>query len=120
MKIILVDDETKFVSMLAKRLRFRGIDAHIATSGEEAIGIVSKIKDFDAAVLDIKMPDINGLDLKNRLYEINKDLRFIFVTGHGAIKNTGKNYEANHIYLSKPLNIDILIDTLEKIVDKEK
>jgi DNA-binding NtrC family response regulator len=115
MRVILVDDEKKFINMLAKRLKFRGFDPIVAVNGEEAIKIASQTQ-FEVAVLDIKMPGISGLQLKHELAAGNPDLKFIFVTGHGAIDKNDENFNPDDIYLSKPLDIEILINTMKKIV----
>ncbi|MFH1154860.1 MAG: response regulator [Pseudomonadota bacterium] len=117
MHIILVDDEQKFVTMLAKRLALRGIHADIAFSGDEAIQKAEK-NTYDAAVLDLKMPGISGIQLKDRLHDMQPDLAFIFVTGHGGMDTPEKELVQKEIFLSKPLNIDILTDKLNEIAGK--
>ncbi len=112
MKLILVDDEQKFITMLAKRLGFRGIQADAVFTGEEAIQKIQN-SDYDVAVLDIKMPGISGLELKSELRLLNPDLKFIFVTGHGG-KQVGDPGQ-QEIYLSKPLDIDLLIKMMNKV-----
>lgn len=116
MNIMIVDDEKKFVTMLAKRLKFRGINPDIALNGAEALKLVAQ-KDYDAAVLDIKMPGMSGTALRKELSAIQDDLKFIFVTGHGGVRKAEGGGQDEDIYLSKPLNIDVLIETLEKIVN---
>ena len=117
MKVILVDDEQKFINMLAKRLAFRGIQADTVFSGEDAIQKIQH-SDYDVAVLDIKMPGISGLELKKKLSSLAPELKFIFVTGHGA-KNTLENdLVKKDIFLSKPLNIDTLIKIINEITKK--
>ena len=64
MKILLVDDEQKFAQMLAKRLALRGIQAEVCFSGEKALEAVQQGNRFDAAILDVKMPGIGGIELK--------------------------------------------------------
>ena len=112
MKVILVDDEQKFITMLAKRLGFRGIQADVVFTGDEAIQRVRN-SHYDVAVLDIKMPGISGLKLKKELSLLDPALKFIFVTGHGG-KQDG-DPEQQEIYLSKPLDIDILIEMISKV-----
>jgi DNA-binding response OmpR family regulator len=114
MKVVLVDDEIKFVTMLAKRMKLRGFDAYIATDGDQALKLASDIR-FDVAVLDIKMPGMGGVELKEKLSQISKDIQFIFVTGHGAVENSRAHLEHGDIYLSKPLDIEILIETIKKM-----
>lgn len=114
MKIILVDDEQKFITMLAKRLAMRGIQADTAFTGDEAI---KKIRNttYHVAVLDIKMPGISGIQLKKRLSGLDPGLKFIFVTGHGAAIQSDENAVEKDIYLSKPLDIEILIEKINQI-----
>jgi len=114
MKVIIVDDEQKFIRMLAKRLVMRGIDTDIVDSGEEAIKKIAHT-DYDVAVLDIKMPGISGIKLKIKLASIDPSLKFIFVTGHGTVGKSKKNSEKKDIYLSKPLDIEVLIKKMNEV-----
>jgi DNA-binding response OmpR family regulator len=117
MRVILVDDEKKFITMLAKRLKFRGFEADIATSGVDAIKMATQ-KKYDIAVLDIKMPGISGTELKEKLALIQNELKFIFVTGHGGVMQSDCVLGPKDIYLSKPLDIDILIDSMTSCSEK--
>ncbi len=114
MKVILVDDEQKFINMLAKRLAFRGIQADVVFSGEDAIKKISTIV-YDVAVLDIKMPGISGIQLKQKLKTLDPDLKFIFVTGHGAAGKSDEDFIEKDFYLSKPLDIEILIKRINEV-----
>lgn len=114
MKIILVDDEQKFINMLAKRLAMRGINADVVFSGVDAIKKVSNIA-YDVAVLDIKMPGISGIQLKRKLSTLNPGLKFIFVTGHGAVSKSDEDLIEKDFYLSKPLDIEILINRIKEL-----
>lgn len=114
MKIILVDDEQKFIKMLAKRLAFRGIQADIVFTGDDAVKQVAQTR-YDVAVLDIKMPGISGVELKEKLSLLDPRLKFIFVTGHGAAAAPEKEPAKAEIYLSKPLDLDLLITMIGKV-----
>jgi DNA-binding response OmpR family regulator len=115
MKIILVDDEKKFINMLAKRLKMRGIQADIAFTGDDAI---KKVRDaaYDVAVLDIKMPGISGIQLKRELRIIDPNLKIIFVTGHGLVSKSESSIIEGDLYFSKPLDIETLIKRLNQII----
>ncbi len=115
MKIILVDDEEKFISSLAERLEIRGIDSDWATSGDEAI---SKVRDnnYDVAVLDVKMPGLSGLELKNKLQTIDEKLKFIFVTGHGSEEDYVAGCKEGCFYIIKPFKIDHLVEKIKETV----
>lgn len=115
MKIILVDDEQKFINMLSKRLTMRGIQADIAFSGNDAIRKV-KNTTYDVAVLDIKMPGISGVKLKTELIRIAPNLKFVFVTGHGVASESEAEIIEKDVYLSKPLDIENFIARLNEIV----
>ena len=115
MRIILVDDEQKFINMLAKRLIMRGIQADIVFTGDDAINKVKETT-YDAAVLDLKMPGISGLQLKEELRNIDPDLKFVFVTGHGVMDKFEATEMQKDLYFSKPLDIETLIRQLNKII----
>ena len=119
MNVLLVDDETELVSTLAERLGLRGIDACWATSYEEALSWMEKMA-FDIAVLDVKMPKVDGLELKKRLQARNPAMKFIFVTGHGSTQDfeTGASEVGADYYLVKPLNIETLIAKLKEALQR--
>jgi DNA-binding response OmpR family regulator len=114
MKVLLVDDEKELVTTLAERLNLRGLEAQWATSAEEAL-IRLQSEAFDIAVLDVKMPKVDGLLLKKQMQERCPTLKFIFVTGHGSSQDfeTGASEVGADYYLVKPLNIDDLIDKMK-------
>ncbi|PID39209.1 MAG: response regulator [Proteobacteria bacterium] len=116
MKVLLVDDEQKFALMLSKRLELRGIPLQVFFSSEKALAEVEAGSRFDVAVLDVKMPGIGGVELKQRLSAIDPQMKFVFLTGHGS----GTDYEAGDIQvadcLPKPLKIEQLIETLNRLV----
>jgi len=118
MKVIIVDDEQKFIRMLAKRLVMRGIETDVVDSGEEAIKKIAQTG-YDIAILDIKMPGISGLELKKELEAIAPSLKFLFVTGHGTVSKLKKNSEKKDTYLSKPMDIEILIKKMNEVTKNE-
>lgn len=120
MRVLLVDDEEELVSTLAERLTLRGIEAHWVTSAEEALTTV-KGKKYDLAILDVKIPRISGLKLKTKLEEIDPEMKFIFLTGHGSEEDfrTGLAEAGAGCYLVKPVNIDTLIRTMKEVIGSE-
>ncbi len=117
MRVLLVDDEMKFAQMLAKRLALRGIEAEFVYRGEEAIARVGQGQRFDAAVLDVKMPGMSGIELRRELSRLDPGLKFIFLTGHGSNVDSEVAAAEAPFYLPKPLKIDELIEALERLVD---
>lgn len=120
MRLLLVDDEVEFVVTLAERLSLRGIDADWTDRGDEALQM-SEERAYDLAVLDVRMPNLSGINLKKRLQEQCPDMKFIFLTGHGSeesyiagISETGSNY-----YLVKPVDIDDLVEKIRTAVGEK-
>lgn len=113
MKILLVDDEEKFVSRLAKRLLLRGLEAEWATGCDEALSKAQMGK-FDIAVLDVKMPSMSGIDLKKRLQKISPQMKFIFLTGHGSEEDYNIGIKEASFYIIKPFKIETFIEKIKQ------
>lgn len=114
MKVLLVDDEEKFATMLAKRLALRGIDIDYVYTGEDAIGRVETQR-YDVAILDVKMPGIGGIELAQKLKELDPDVKVIFLTGHGSKADFETGSLKSTHYLAKPIKIDDLIIILREV-----
>ncbi len=84
-KILLVDDEEKFLNSIAERLRLMGFDPIKASSGRKALELAEKNR-VDLAIVDLKMPDMDGLMTITKLKEIHPYLRSILLTGYGSEK----------------------------------
>ena len=117
MKVLLVDDEEKFVLMLAKRLELRGIQTAVFFSGETALETVQQGSRFDVAILDVKMPGIGGIELKRKLGQLDAGMKFVFLTGHGSANDYTAGAQETENYLPKPLQIDVLIETLNRLTE---
>ncbi len=116
MRVLLVDDEEELVSALAERLNLRGVEAEWTTNGKAALQ-KAETERFDIAVLDIKMPKINGLELRDRLMKKYPHMKFIFLTGYGSEIDylSVTEEDGDLIYLMKPIEIDILIDKIKQL-----
>jgi len=118
MKILLVDDEREFVSTLAERLAFRGIDAVSVNSGYEALAAMES-EDVDLIVMDLKMSGLNGLETMRQIKERYGDVPFIMITGHCEESDmlAGKDMGA-YSCMVKPVKIEALLETIERM-DRE-
>jgi DNA-binding NtrC family response regulator len=82
---LLVDDNAKFLDTLAERMRLKGYEPYTALNGREAIEITNTTK-IHIAVVDQRMPDMEGLVVITKLKEIDADIKTVLLTGHGDDK----------------------------------
>ncbi len=113
MKILLVDDEVELVSAMAERLCLREIDADWTESGEKALEMAQKCE-YDVAVLDMKMPKLNGLELMRQLSAMCPAMKFIFLSGHGSASDFKAGSAEAESYLIKPIRLEELIVKIEE------
>lgn len=112
LRVLFVDDEEELVSAVVERLGLRGIDAKGALTGTDALQLV-KEQDFDAVVLDVKMPGLGGFEVIKRIKQERPGLAVIFLTGHGAEENATEGMRMGAFdYLMKPIDIEALIRIL--------
>lgn len=119
-RILIVDDNDSICKMLSLILENEGYEVQTACNGKEAIE-KSKTTIFDLALLDIKLPDIEGTKLLNLLHETTPKMVKIIVTGHPDITNSieALNYGAD-AYLVKPVHLEDLIELIETKLDEQK
>ena len=119
LKVLLVDDEEEFVSALAERLDIRGIEALIATDGEQALEML-ETDTFNVIVLDVIMPGISGLEVLQRIKAKAIDTVVILLTGHGSTKEGLEGMRMGAFdYLMKPLDIDDLISKMNEAIESK-
>lgn len=112
-KILLIDDEQTLLEYLSKRLLREGFTVKATFSGEEALDVAAD-ENFDVAVVDLKMPGIDGVETQRRLKEIQPFLQCIVLTGHGSIDTALESgqHQAYH-YLLKPIDYEELLETIK-------
>jgi DNA-binding NtrC family response regulator len=115
-KLLLVDDEKGFTDIIAKRMSKRDIDVTKAYSGVEALQAMRKAN-FDVAVLDLKMEDMDGIEILKIFKKMDPDLAVIMLTGHGseAAAKDGIKFGAFD-YLTKPCDLEELIKKIQEAV----
>ena len=108
-RVLLVDDETDFVEALSARLEVRGMLVESAASGPEAITKVKALR-FDAVVLDLAMPGMDGIETLRELRAILPDVQAILLTGQGSLKQGIEAMKLGAIdFLEKPVSLDVLL-----------
>lgn len=98
--ILLVDDQQKFLDTLAERIRLKGYDPYTALNGKEALEIAKSTK-IHLAIVDQRLPDMEGLVVITKLKEIDAEIKTLLLTGHGD-ENLREATEAlNSVYFEK-------------------
>jgi DNA-binding NtrC family response regulator len=111
-KLLMVDDEIGFLNTLSKRLAKRDFDITTVTEGKPAIKIAKKGL-FDLAILDMKMPGMDGLELLKILKKKHKYLEVIILTGYGGVDTAVEAMKLGaYSYLEKPVDIEKLLKAL--------
>ena len=113
-KLLLVDDERGYVNVLAKRMAKRNIEVTPAYSGAEAIQVLRQ-KSFDAAVVDLKMEDMDGIEVLKIFKKMDPEMPVIMLTGHGSetAARDGIQFGAFD-YLTKPCDLDELVEKIRE------
>ncbi|MBW1895134.1 MAG: response regulator [Deltaproteobacteria bacterium] len=116
-KLLLVDDEVGFANVIAKRMSKRNIDVTKAFSGAEALQALKKA-DFEVAVLDLKMEDMDGIEVLKIFKKMDPDLPVIMLTGHGSEEAAREGIQFGAIdYLMKPCDFEELV---QKIIETHR
>lgn len=112
-KLLIVDDEQEFAATLLARLELRNFEVTTVASGTEAIEAVEAAMP-DVMVLDLKMPDLDGLEVLAQLRRKYAELKVIILTGHGSFEAGHEGMELGAIdYLMKPVDLNKLIEVVK-------
>ena len=113
-KLLLVDDEVDFLTAIAERLTLKDFDVTVASNGEEAIASAENDL-FDVAIVDFKMPGMDGTQVLKVLKERHKYLEIIMLTGHATIDSAIECTKLGAFkYLEKPYNFEKLVEAIKE------
>jgi DNA-binding NtrC family response regulator len=112
-KVLLVDDEMSFVETLAKRLTFRSFQVLTASSAERALEVLDR-EPVDVAVVDMKMPGMDGIQATQAIRARHPEVEVILLTGHASLEASRDGLKLGAFdYLLKPIRIDELVFAIE-------
>ena len=118
-KVLLVDDEKDFLSIMSERMQTRGMDVSTAASAKEAIQL-AETESFDAIILDLQMPEMDGLEALKALKAKKPELQIILLTGHATVE---RGIEAMKLgamdLMEKPADLKILTEKIKKAQAKK-
>ena len=83
-KVLLIDDDKDFLAILSERLMIRDIEVTTVSSAQDALLLVAG-NPYDAVILDLQMPEMDGLQALEQFKSINPDLQVILLTGHATV-----------------------------------
>ena len=113
-KVLLVDDEKDFLEALALRLEARQLKVEVAHSGEAAVE-QAREHPFDAILLDLAMPGMDGIETLKRLRELNPDSQIVLLTGHATVSKATEAMRLGALdVLEKPVEIEVLVEKIEQ------
>lgn len=117
-RVLLVDDEVGFAEVISKRLRKRGMLVSPVFTGADAIKTIRK-NDFDVAILDLKMEDMDGIEVLKIFKKAYPEMEVIMLTGHGSEKAAKEGLEYGAFdYLTKPCELEDLVKKIYAAAQK--
>lgn len=114
-KVLIVDDDRDIVTIVSTILGGRGWDIKAAYNGREALEAVTSSKP-DIILLDIMMPEMNGIEVLKRIKKIDKDARIIMITAFGDVESYLDSMELGaYEYINKPFETDELLEMIDRV-----
>ncbi|MBW1712659.1 MAG: response regulator [Deltaproteobacteria bacterium] len=113
-RLLIVDDEEGYLEVLSKRMTRRGLNVTTARSGAEAIKAMRR-HDFEVAVVDLKMEDMDGIEVLKVFKKMDPNLAVIILTGHGSEQAAREGLALGAFdYLTKPCDLDDLLSKIKQ------
>lgn len=122
-KVLIVDDDFTFNLMLKTFLEKNNFDVTQSSSGKEALKLIKSSHNFDVILLDLRLPDINGIDLLKKVKESSSDPSplVLLMTSYADIKTAVSAIKAGaYDYITKPLNPDELLLLLSQRLNRQE
>ncbi len=118
--VLIADDEIEFASTLVARLQLRNFKASMTNSGKATLAAIEQ-EQPDVLVLDLKMPDLDGLEVLASLQEKYPSLAVIMLTGHGSFAAGQRGMELGaYDYVMKPVDLNLLMEKIEGAFQSKK
>lgn len=119
-RVLLVDDEKEYLHVLSNRLGKRGLSVVKASSGQEGIQALRR-QDFDVAVLDLKLEDMDGIEVLKVFKRMDPNLAVVMLTGHGSAEAARDGIAMGAFgYLSKPCELQDLLSKIKEAYERRK
>jgi DNA-binding NtrC family response regulator len=119
--VLLVDDETPFVQTMTKRLEKRELEISTAFSGKEALARLQQNASIEVVILDVKMPEMDGIETLKRIKATFPLVEVIMLTGHATVETGIEGMKLGAFdYLMKPCEMDLLLQKVKEGAAKKR
>ena len=119
-RLLLVDDEERFLSTTSALLKKRGVDTFTAASGHDAMKALDASR-VDVVILDVRMPGVDGLEVLRWIKQKHPLVEVIMLTGHATFESAIEGMKLGAFdYLMKPSDIQVLLDKANEAYAKKQ
>jgi DNA-binding NtrC family response regulator len=116
--ILIVDDDKFILNVFSHILQKQGYNVDVVETGQETLENINE-KKYDLALIDVNLPDINGVDLISKINSIDPDIIKIVITGFPSIEDATNTMDLGvTAYLVKPVKSEELITLITKKLEK--
>ena len=117
-RILLIDDDKNFTKIFSGILKGEGYDIVVAYTGAEALEILED-NFFAILIIDIRLPDMDGIELITKINKTDPDMRKIILTGNPSLDNVKQALKKGaHDYLIKPVKLEEIKETIKNQIDE--
>ena len=117
-KILVIDDEKSIRNALLEILEYEKFEVELAENGMEGLEKFAA-DSFELVLCDIKMPEMDGMEVLEKIFETGKDVQVIMITGHGNVENAVEAIKKGaYDFIQKPLDLNRLLITVRNALDK--
>ena len=118
-RVLVVDDEVDFLETFVDRLKMRYLDVIGVESGEKALELLDK-QGFDVAILDVKMPGMDGIETLREMKRKMPLMEVIMLTGHASVESGIEGMKLGaYDYIMKPADIDDLMEKMRRASERK-
>jgi DNA-binding NtrC family response regulator len=117
-KILVIDDERSIRNTMKDILGFEGYTVELAENGIEGLELINN-NDFDIIFCDIKMPEMDGIEVLEKIMEVKPESTVVIISGHGNIENAVESIKKGaYDFIEKPLDLNRILITIRNAGDK--
>jgi DNA-binding NtrC family response regulator len=119
-RVLVIDDDTNVLDLVQFHLRKQGIETMTAQSGEEGLHLVAN-NEFDVVLTDLRLPDIDGIELVKQFKKESPDTEIIVITGYSSVTKAVEATKAGAFYfVEKPVNFEELFILIDKAFERRE